>query len=87
MVETSLTVSLPPTLSDALAEMARAEGRPPESLVVDAVAQHVASALELRACILRGEADLAAGRVVPHEEVMADLDAIIAAAEERTARR
>ncbi|MGX9965171.1 CopG family ribbon-helix-helix protein [Roseomonas sp. F4] len=86
MAEMNLTVSLPETIGDALAEMARAEGRAPESLVLDAVAEHVAASLEMRARILRGEADLAAGRIVPHEEVMASLRGIVDAADAREGR-
>jgi hypothetical protein len=38
MADVNLTVSLPQTIGDALSDMARAEGRAPESLVLDAVA-------------------------------------------------
>jgi predicted transcriptional regulator len=82
----TLTVTLPASIGESLADVARAEGRAPESVAVDAIAEHVAAALELRAKILRGEADVAAGRVVPHEEVMADLDRMIESAK-RTRQR
>ena len=77
MPEQTLTIALPPAIHAALADVARSEGRPIESVAVDAIAEHVASSFELRARILRGTADIAAGRVVPHEEVMADLHRII----------
>jgi len=77
---TQIQVELPDAVGRALADLARAEGRAPESVAVDAIAEHVAAAFELRAAILRGEADVAAGRVVGHEAVMAGLDQIIAAA-------
>lgn len=73
-----LTVALPASIGSALADVARAEGRSPEAVALDAIAEHCAMLLEMRAKILRGEADVAAGRVVSHEEVMADLDRMIA---------
>lgn len=82
MSDTTLTITLTPDLGARLAELARAEGRAPESVALDAIAEHVAAALEMRARILRGEADIAAGRVVPHEEVMADLARLLDAADQ-----
>jgi predicted transcriptional regulator len=82
MADMNLTVSLPQTTGDALSDMARAEGRAPGSLVLDTVAEHVAASLEMWARILRGGADLAAGRVVPHEEVIAGLRGIVTATRE-----
>lgn len=81
-MDTTLTISLPGSIGDSLAEVARVEGRAPESVALDAIAGHVAAALELRAKIIRGEADIAAGRTVPHEEVMAELERMITAAEQ-----
>jgi predicted transcriptional regulator len=75
-----LTVALPTSIGTALADLARAEGRSPEAVAVDAIAEHCAMLLEMRAKILRGEADIAAGRTFPHEEVMADLREIVATA-------
>ena len=82
MSDTTLTITLTPDLGASLAELARAEGRAPESVALDAIAEHVAAALEMRARILRGEADIAAGRVVPHEEVLADLARLLDAADQ-----
>ena len=86
METVTLTVTLPASIGEGLADVARAEGRAPESVAVDAIAEHVAAALELRAKILRGEAHVAAGRVVPHEEVMADLDRMIDSAKRARSR-
>jgi predicted transcriptional regulator len=82
MSGTTLTITLTPALGEGLAEVARAEGREPESVALDAIAEHVAATLEMRARILRGEADIAAGRTVPHEEVMADLARLLDAADQ-----
>jgi predicted transcriptional regulator len=49
-------------------------------VAVDAIAEHRAMPLEMRAKILRGEADIAAGRSFSHKEVRADLRGIVAAA-------
>ncbi|TCZ59812.1 CopG family ribbon-helix-helix protein [Roseicella aquatilis] len=73
MGEATITVTLTPGLGEDLAEIARREGRSAESVALDAITEHVAVSLEMRASILRGEADVAAGRTVAHEEVMADL--------------
>jgi predicted transcriptional regulator len=81
MGDTRLTVTLTPGLGETLAEIARAEGRSPELVALDAITEHVAANLEMRAKILRGEADIAAGRVVSHEEAMAELARVIDAAD------
>jgi predicted transcriptional regulator len=86
MSEQKLTVTLTPGLGESLADVARAEGRSPESVALDAITEHVAAALQMRARILRGEADIAAGRVVPHEEVIADLARVLDAADQATKR-
>jgi predicted transcriptional regulator len=82
MADMNLTVSLPQSTGDAVTDMARAQGRAPASLVLDAVAEHVAASPGMCARILRGDANLAAGRVVPHEKVIAGLRGIVAATRE-----
>ena len=74
---TELKLQLPAAIHDALADIARGQGRSPQSVALDAIAAHCAAALELRASILRGEADFAAGRVVDHEDVIAGLRSIV----------
>jgi predicted transcriptional regulator len=78
--DTPIALALPHPIGDSLADVARYEGRTPEAVALDAIAEHCAAMLEMRAKILRGEADVAAGRIASHEEVMADLNAIVAAA-------
>jgi predicted transcriptional regulator len=75
-----MTVALPASIGAAPSDLARAEGRSPEAVAVDAIAEHRAMPLEMRAKILRGEADIAAGRSFSHKEVRADLRGIVAAA-------
>jgi predicted transcriptional regulator len=77
MKTVTLTVTVPDAVGESLADVARHEGRTAESVAADAIAEHVAAALELRAKILRGEADIAAGRVIPHEEVMEELARVL----------
>ena len=79
-----LALEIPSTIHKALTEIARVEGRTLQSVAVDAIAEHCAAALEMRASILRGEADVAAGRMIPHEDVIAGLRDIIESA--RTSR-
>ena len=86
METVSLTITLPASIGTGLADVARTEGRAPESVAVDAIAEHVACAMEMRAKILRGEADFAAGRVVEHEEVVADLNRMLDALDRSGAR-
>jgi predicted transcriptional regulator len=81
MSSDSLTIALPPGLAASLADLAQGAGRSPESVAIDAIAEHVAVALEMRASIQRGQADVVAGRVVSHEDVMADLADILDAAD------
>jgi len=68
-----LTIDIPDALGADIVAMAAAEGRAPEAVALDALASHIAEQLELRARLLRGEADIAAGRVVPHDVVMAEM--------------
>lgn len=68
-----LTIDLPEELGASIAALATAEGRAPEAVALDALASHMAEQLELRARMLRGEADIAAGRVVSNELVMAEM--------------
>lgn len=68
-----LTIEIPDALGASIAAEAAAEGRAPEALALDALAEHMAELLEIRARLLRGEADIAAGRTVPNDAVMAEM--------------
>lgn len=54
-------------------------------LAAEAISAYVDRELEIIEGIKRGMADAAAGRVVPHDEAMAEIDAIIEASEARRA--
>jgi len=78
----NLTISLDPTLEDELAKLAADRRRESAELAAEAVADYVAGERETAAAIRRGLQDMTAGRLTPHDEVMAEMWAIIRAAEE-----
>lgn len=68
------SVELPEDVADALRAVANGMQSSPERLLADAARGLLADHAAMEAAIARGEADVAAGRVVPHEEVMAELE-------------
>ena len=83
MASTTLTVRLTPELKDRLGELAERTRRTRSFLAGEAIAGYVERELEIVAGIERGLADMKAGRVVPHERVMADIDDTIKRAKTR----
>ena len=77
MASTTLTVRLAPELKDRLGTLAERTRRTKSFLAGEAIAGYVERELAIVAGIERGLDDMAAGRVVPHEAVMADIDATI----------
>lgn len=77
MASTTLTVRLSPELKARLGKLAEQTQRTKSFLAGEAIGGYVERELEIVAGIERGLDDMKAGRVVPHEEVMADIDAII----------
>lgn len=88
-----ISVDLPDELAEALASRATALRATQEEVVRDALQDLLAPTDGFSAFMAdrdafaawagAGEADVAAGRVAPAEQVFADLDAIIAAARDR----
>ena len=78
----TLTISLDPALEDELKRLAADRRCASAELVAEAVADYVARESETLAAIQRGLDDMAAGRVTPHAEVMAEIRGIIRAAED-----
>ena len=74
---TTLTVRLPPALKDRLGKLAEQTRRTKSFLAGEAIARYVGRELEIVAGIERGLDDMKAGRVVPHEDVVADIEATI----------
>jgi predicted transcriptional regulator len=77
---TTMTIRLAPEVKEKLGRIARDTRRSRSFLAAEAVAAFVDRELEIIEGIQRGLADMAAGRVVPHEQVMAEGRAIIDAA-------
>ena len=83
MGSTTLTVRLPPELKDRLGELTERTRRTKSFLAGEAISGYVERELEIVAGIEHGLDDMKAGRVVPHEDVMADIDATIKKAKTR----
>jgi predicted transcriptional regulator len=77
---TTLTVRLRPEVKDQLAELAHRTRRTSSFLAGEAIADYVARELEIVEKINEGLEDVRAGRVVSHEQVMDETQAIIEAA-------
>ena len=73
----TLTLRLPLELKARLSELAERTHRTKSFLAGEAIAGYVERELEIVAGIERGLVDMKAGRVVAHEDVMADLNARI----------
>ena len=84
-VSTTMTIRLSPAVKEKLGRLAQDTRRTKSFLAGEAVAAYVDRELEIIEGIHRGLADVRAGRVVPHDEAMAEVEAIIAAAESHKA--
>jgi len=76
-----LTIRLNPELKEQLDRLADATDRTKSFLASEAISQYVARESEIIEGIECGLADAKAGRLVPHDEAVARLDATIDAAE------
>jgi predicted transcriptional regulator len=77
---TTMTIRLDPEVREKLGRIARDTRRSRSFLAAEAVAAFVDREMEIIEGIQRGLADMEAGRVVPHEQVVAEGRAIIEAA-------
>jgi predicted transcriptional regulator len=84
MTSTTLSIRVPADVSDKLARLAQGTRRSRSYLAAEAVAAYVDRELAIIEGIEQGLADMAAGRTVSHEAVMAEAREIVAAA--RTAK-
>ncbi|HMG49997.1 MAG TPA: CopG family ribbon-helix-helix protein [Inquilinus sp.] len=80
MVASTVTIRLGADVSEKLDRIARDTRRSRSVLAAQAVAAFVDCELQIVDGIRRGLADAKAGRVVPHQEVVAESRAIIATA-------
>ena len=78
---TTLTIRLTPEAKEQLSRLAAATRRTKSFLAAEAISRFVAREAEIIEGVERGLADMRAGRVVPHDEAMARLEATIAAVE------
>ena len=82
---TTMTIRVRPDVKEKLDRIASDTQRSKSFLAGEAVAAYVERELEIIYGIKRGMADVAAGRVVPHEQVMAEARQIIAEAKRKKA--
>jgi len=78
---TTLNVRLNPAVKQQLGRLADATRRTKSFLAAEAIAAYVTREADILAGIERGLDDMRAGRLVPHDEAMARLDATVTAAE------
>lgn len=77
MTSTTLSIRLSAETKTQLGLLATATRRSKSFLAAEAVAAYVAREQAIIAGIERGLADMEAGRTVPHDEAMAEIDALI----------
>ncbi|MES2158136.1 MAG: CopG family ribbon-helix-helix protein [Pseudomonadota bacterium] len=77
---TTMTIRLTPALKEKLGRLAQDTRRTRSFLAAEALETYVNRELQIIEGIQRGLADMAAGRVTPHDEAIAQIDAAIDAA-------
>jgi predicted transcriptional regulator len=77
----TLTIRLTPEAKEQLNRLAAATHRTKSFLAAEAINRYVEREAEIIEGVERGLADMRAGRLVPHDEAMARLEATIAAVE------
>ncbi|MGO9171103.1 MAG: CopG family ribbon-helix-helix protein [Rhodomicrobium sp.] len=78
----TLTIELKPEVGQKLSELSERTRQPAAALAAEAVASYVERESRILDAIARGLADMKAGRLVPHDEAMDELDAAIELAAE-----
>lgn len=87
MNSTTMTIRVPLEVSDKLSRLAKGTDRSRSYLAAAALSAYVDRELEIIEGIQQGLADVAAGRVIPHEQVVVQAEAIIAEARKAKAKR
>lgn len=80
---TTVTIRVSTELNEKLGQLAHGTRRSKSFLAAEAVSAYVERELEILEGIKRGLEDVDAGRVVPHEEAMAEIHAMIETAKGR----
>lgn len=83
MTSTTMTVRLSPEVKEKLGRLAATTRRTKSFLAAEAIAAYVAREAQIVEGVQNGLDDMNAGRLVPHDDAMARLDATIARAELR----
>jgi predicted transcriptional regulator len=83
----TITLRVPAELKASLARLAARTKRTTSFLAGEAIAGYVKRELAIVEGIAEGLEDAEAGHLVPHDEVMAELDAAIEAAAKESAKR
>jgi predicted transcriptional regulator len=76
MTTVTLSTRVEESFRNQVDELAKALGRDRAWVVEQAVRRYVLSEAEFLAAVQRGQADIAAGRFVTHDEMEAELDQI-----------
>lgn len=87
MSSTTMTIRIPTEVSDKLSSISASTKRSRSYLAAEALGAYVERELAIIEGIERGLADVAAGRVTPHDQVMAEAWEIIAQARRNKAAR
>jgi predicted transcriptional regulator len=85
-VTDALTVHLPVDVKRRLGRLAESTNKTETALATKAIADYVKRELDIIEGIKRSLEDAKAGRVVPHDQAMTELEATIAKASARTAK-
>jgi predicted transcriptional regulator len=83
---TTMTIRLSAAVKEKLGRLAHDTRRSKSYLAAEAVSAYVERELEIIEGIQRGLADVAAGRVIPHDEAMAEIYGLIDAVSRKRKR-
>jgi predicted transcriptional regulator len=78
-----MTLTVPPDIEEQITALAKASGRNPKALAAEALRAYVAREERIIAGIRKGIEAAERGEGIPHDQFMAELDAIISKAEDR----
>ena len=73
-----VAITIPAELDEALTALATARGKSKTALVRDALAEFVLSEQAFVAAVEEGRAEARAGNLIDHDDVMREIDALLA---------
>jgi predicted transcriptional regulator len=77
-VADDVAITIPAELDEALRALATAQGKSKTALVRDALAEFVLNEQAFVAAVEEGRAEARAGNLIDHEDVMREIDALLA---------